>query len=88
MKKVLLYSILSLATVTATAQSKINPAGRLMLDEFKAEQLGAGLDTDPSQRPLNVVKVPEFSALVVMTPGHQAAELAELGYEIEAARAA
>ena len=55
-----------------------------MLDEFKAEQLGAGLDTDPSQRPLNVVKVPEFSALVVMTPGHQAAELAELGYEIEA----
>lgn len=84
MKKVLLYSILSLATVTATAQSKINPAGRLMLDEFKAEQLGAGLDTDPSQRPLNVVKVPEFSALVVMTPGHQAAELAELGYEIEA----
>ena len=84
MKKFLLYSVLSVAAVTATAQSKINPAGRLMLEEFKIEQRGAGFDTDPSQRPLNVVKAPEISALVVMTPGHQAAELSALGYEIEA----
>jgi len=76
MNRTLLFTSLILGCASATAQDKINMAGRMIIDRYATP--------DGQLTPAAGTKAPAYAAFVHLAPGYTAADIEALGYTVTA----